>query len=225
MVKIERKDTQKAKAAIASLAAEKVKSSGTYNTPEVNDALQEMFAHKCYLCEQKGLDAIQIEHLAPHHNNRDLKFDWNNLFLACAHCNNTKNDRFAPILDCTHVDVDEKIAFRRHGGGFEPSTFQFTALASNVETQNTTALLQEIYSGSTPQKRAEAKLICQKAADELDHFQKCIREYQQSDGEDKKDAACRIRLDLKWNAPFAAFKRWIIRDKFPELINLIHMPT
>lgn len=53
MVKIERKDTPKAQAAIASLKSEKVKPSGTYNTPEVNDALQEMFAHKCYLCGKK----------------------------------------------------------------------------------------------------------------------------------------------------------------------------
>ena len=35
MVKIERKDTPKAQAAIASLKSEKVKPSGTYNTPEV----------------------------------------------------------------------------------------------------------------------------------------------------------------------------------------------
>ena len=82
MVKIERKDTPKAQAAIASLKSEKVKPSGTYNTPEVNDALQEMFAHKCYLCEQKGLKSIQIEHLVPHHDDIDLKFDWNNIFLA-----------------------------------------------------------------------------------------------------------------------------------------------
>ena len=59
MVKIERKDTPKAQAAIASLKSEKVKPSGTYNTPEVNDALQEMFAHKCYLCEQKGLNPFK----------------------------------------------------------------------------------------------------------------------------------------------------------------------
>ena len=75
MVKIERKGTPKAQAAIASLKSEKVKPSGTYNTPEVNDALQEMFAHKCYLCEQKGLKSIQIEHLVPHHDDIDLKFD------------------------------------------------------------------------------------------------------------------------------------------------------
>ena len=94
MVKIERKDSDEARAAVASLEREKAKSSGTYNTPEVNKALGLMFAHKCYLCEQKGLHGIQIEHLVPHQKNRDLMFDWNNLFLSCSHCNNMKSHGF-----------------------------------------------------------------------------------------------------------------------------------
>ena len=222
MVKIERKDTPKARAAIASLKSEKVKPSGTYNTPEVNDALQEMFAHKCYLCEQKGLKSIQIEHLVPHHDDIDLKFDWNNIFLACTHCNNIKNDRFVPILDCTKTAVDEKIAFHQEGGGYEPIKLEFTALDSEPETQNTVKLLYEIYYGSTPQKVAEANMIRKDVETELEKSQKCVREYQESDGEDKKDAECLLRLSLKWNTPFAAFKHWIIRDYFPELTGYCH---
>lgn len=54
MVKIERKDTQKARDAISSLKNEKKKVSGTYNTEEVNAALQEMFAHKCIFASKRG---------------------------------------------------------------------------------------------------------------------------------------------------------------------------
>lgn len=219
MVKIERKESAKAKAAIESLKTEKAKSSGTYNTVEVNAALQEMFAHKCYLCEEKSLKSIQIEHLVPHHNDKNLKFDWNNIFLSCAHCNNVKNDRYVPILDCTQIAVDQKIAFRRRGGVYEPSILEFTALDDDNETKNTVLLLQEIYYGSTPQKAAEAQMLRGDVADELDMFQKSLREYQQADGEDKKDAECLISLSLKWNSPFAAFKRWVIRDHFPELLK------
>lgn len=217
MVKIERKDTPKARAAITSLKAEKAKLSGTYNTPEVNDALQEMFAHKCYLCEQKGLKSIQIEHLNPHRGDMELKFDWNNLFLACTHCNNIKNDGFTPILDCTQTAIDEKIRFHQEGGGYEPIRLEFTALDDETATQNTAKLLNEIYYGSTPQKIAEANMIRKEVEEELDKFQKQIRAYQESDGEDKKDAECFLRLNLKWNTPFAAFKRWVIKEKFPEL--------
>ena len=45
----------------------------------------------------------------------ELKFGWDNLFLACAHCNNIKSDNYEHILDCTKVDVDELIAFRKKG--------------------------------------------------------------------------------------------------------------
>ena len=69
------------------------------------------------------------------------------------------------------------------------------------------------------QKIAEAKMLRGDVADELDKFQKSLREYQEADGEDKIDAECLISMSLKWNKPFAAFKRWVIRDHFPELIK------
>ena len=221
MVKIERTDTLEAKAAIKSLEAEKSKKSGTYNTPEVNKALGLMFAHKCYLCEKKGLDNLQIEHLRPHRQkDRDLMFNWENLFLSCDHCNNIKNDKYTPILDCTKVAVDEKIAFRRHSEPFEPDKLEITALEDTLETRNTAALLNEVYYGSTAQKMEEAKIIRQQLSRELDKFEECVTEYNIADGEDKKDLELSIMMKLKWNAPFAAFKRWMIRDasdKFPEL--------
>lgn len=220
MVKIERTASAEAKAAVASLAQEKAKPSGTYNTPEVNHALGLMFAHKCYLCEQKGLSSLQIEHLVPHRKNRELMFDWNNLFLSCSHCNNIKNDRFTPILDCTKVAVDEKIAFRRHAEPFEADKLDIIALDNSTETRNTVALLNEIYYGSTEQKKEEAKIIRTQLSKELNRFEECVKEYASADGEDKKDLECSIMMKLKWNAPFAAFKRRMIRDAsdtFPEL--------
>ena len=72
MVKFERNQTEKSQKAIKSLEEQKAKGkSGTCNTPEVNSALQEMFYGKCYICERKGLESIEIEHLVPHKD--DLK--------------------------------------------------------------------------------------------------------------------------------------------------------
>lgn len=110
MIKVERRMTDKAQRAIESLEKAKIKK-GTYNTPEVNAALQEMFHGKCYLCENKQITSYQIEHLYPYRHNMDLKYDWNNLFLSCAHCNNVKLDKYEPIIDCTKEDVDALIAF------------------------------------------------------------------------------------------------------------------
>ena len=103
MIKVERKDTEKARVAI--LALQKAKQRGSdYNTPKVNEALKEMFRKKCYICENKdGISSYQIEHLTPHRDNADLKYDWKNLFLSCAHCNNIKNAKYVPILDCSEV--------------------------------------------------------------------------------------------------------------------------
>ena len=47
MIKFSRNDTDKARAAVRSLCKAKA-SNTTYNTPEVNAALVEMFHGKCY---------------------------------------------------------------------------------------------------------------------------------------------------------------------------------
>lgn len=65
-----------------------------------------MFHRKCYICENKSASSFQIEHLRPHKRNADLKYDWNNLFWSCAHCNNLKNAGYEPILDYSQVDVE-----------------------------------------------------------------------------------------------------------------------
>ena len=52
MIKIERKLTEKAQKAIVSLQKAEANNS-SYNTPEVNLALKEMFHNKCYICENK----------------------------------------------------------------------------------------------------------------------------------------------------------------------------
>ena len=36
-----------------------------------------------------------------------------NLFLSCGHCNNIKLGKYENILDCSKIDVDEFIIFRK----------------------------------------------------------------------------------------------------------------
>lgn len=105
MIRINRKNTEKTRLAIADLQKSR-KSGKTYNTKSVNAALVETFHGKCYICENKKATAYQIEHLIPHRDNRKLKYDWENLFWSCAHCNNIKSDKYEPILDCTKENVE-----------------------------------------------------------------------------------------------------------------------
>lgn len=220
MVRIERKYTEKAKAAIASLAAEKAKKNGNYNTPEVNEALAETFHKKCYICENRNVTSWEIEHLQPHHGNKDLKFDWNNLFWACRHCNNTKSDTYAPILDCTKVDVDDYIAFRLKVH-LDPDSLTFEPVERSFATENTCRLLNDSHYGNTSQKKMEGKIIRKRIIGALFELEQYIRDYNDTSGELKKDTAAKIMLDLKNTSEFAAFKRWYIRDH-PDSCSLFN---
>lgn len=103
MVKIERTSTPP-----PSLASEKVKANGNYRESDVMRQLAEDFHKKCYLCEIDELQSVEVEHLYPHGGDKNLKFDWGNLFLSCAHCNSVKNQGkyHGVILDCCKVDPE-----------------------------------------------------------------------------------------------------------------------
>ena len=84
MVKIERTYP-----APASLAIEAQKVSGKYDKPDVVKQLFKDAHGKCYICEMKDLQDPVVEHLMPHKDGKypERKFDWDNLFWACGHCN------------------------------------------------------------------------------------------------------------------------------------------
>lgn len=82
MVKIERSSV-----APFSLAIEKAKGTKNYREQDVVLQLNADFHGKCYLCEIDELQSVEVEHLRAHRGmDRDLMFDWNNLFLCCPHC-------------------------------------------------------------------------------------------------------------------------------------------
>lgn len=223
MIKIERRMTDKAQKAIESLRQAKLKGS-TYNTEEVNAALEEAFHSKCYICENNQATSYQIKHLHPHQGDMELKYDWENLFLACAHCNNTKLGQYDPMIDCTKENVEESIAFRKKGYFGTDEELLFEALNSRTETLNTQSLLQDVYYGSTPQKKGESKILRKFLRKELSEFKEYVREYQEAEGEEKEDLRCELKKQLSDRSPFAAFKRWLIRDHkeaYPELMAYI----
>jgi len=137
------------------LLIEKDKNNGTYNTPEVVSALHKDFHNKCYICESKNLTSMNIEHLRPHKGDKDLMFSWDNLFLSCSHCNNIKLGKYENILDCTKVDVDEAISFRKKSNFSWEEAIELTPLENNDETESTVELLSKVYNGTTEMKILE----------------------------------------------------------------------
>ena len=139
MVKIER-----TKIPPTSLAVQKQKASGSYKEADVVNQLFTDFHGKCYLCEQNELQSVQVEHLLPHRNGEDVerKFDWNNLFLSCAHCNSVKNCRKyeANIIDCCSKEPESLIHQELQEG-----KVCVGAMEDNLEAQNTAALIQDCF--------------------------------------------------------------------------------
>lgn len=162
--------------------------------------------------------------MIPHKGNLDLKYDWNNLLCSCAHCNNTKLGNFDPILDCTKEKVDEVIAFRKEGYFGTKEKLIFEALDNRLETLHTIKLLEAVYNGTTAQKKIEAKILRKCVRDEISKFKGIIRDYDDAEGEDKKDLELYVKKELKNNSAFTAFKRWLIKDHndyYPEFMKYI----
>ena len=204
MVRIERIETDKTKKAEESLKEAKRKRT-TYNTSAVNYALHEVFHGKCYICENKAGSSYQIEHLRPHKENLDLKYDWNNLFWVCAHCNNVKLGKYENILDCTVEDVDKVIVFRKKGYFGKDEKLEFEALDHREETKTTILLLKNVYYGKTVQKEFEAKVLRRRLRKEISNFKELVREYKEAEGEEKKDLELLLKRELKCSSEFTAF--------------------
>lgn len=193
------------------LEFEKNKASGKYNIPSVVERLKNDFHNKCYLCESKS-ETFNIEHLVSHEGNVDLKFDWENLFLSCGHCNNLKLNKYDNILDCTKEEIHNKIFFKMNPYPLEE--VEIRALIEDERVKITVELLKLIYNGTTSLKKIEASNLRKSLLNELRKFQGYLMDY--SDAVDSNDDENieywerKIQAELRSNSQFVAFKRDII---------------
>lgn len=84
---------------------------GYFDVDDFSNDMKKKFAEYARLVDTKDIKeatSFQIEHLIPYRGDVELKYDWNNLLWACAHCNNIKLDKYDPIIDCTKEDVEKK---------------------------------------------------------------------------------------------------------------------
>ena len=87
------------------------KSGDCYRAADVVWQLHQDFYGKCYLCEMDKLQSVEVEHLKAHHGNKDLKYEWKNLFYSCAHCNSVKNkgEYEKNIIDCCNTEPEKML--------------------------------------------------------------------------------------------------------------------
>ncbi len=198
------------------LQKEKAKQSGTYNIPEVVEALKDEFHNKCYICEQKNITNLNIEHFKPHKGiNRDLMFDWDNLYFACGHCNNIKLSKYDNILDPGNQYDDVESLIRYEMPILQKrSVVKITGVSNDEKVNNTVELLNNVYNGNTCIKTIEAVNIKKDLVNELLEFTMWLVQYDDDELEhdEKENLKRNIRKGLNVKSAFTSFKRQIVKD-------------
>jgi uncharacterized protein (TIGR02646 family) len=218
MVKVERTFP-----APKSLEIESKKKTGSYSEPDVVEQLKKDFHNKCYICEINELQDPQVEHLLPHKDGKypERKFDWNNLFWSCGHCNNVKNQRKYDegIIDCCKENPEELIYF-----GLLNEEIQIYARDKENEKAVLTAqLVTEVFNlKNTGMRIYKSEQRFQELNQEMNKLYDTLEEM--NENPESKFVLRKLKALLRRESKFAAFKRNYIREnqgRFPQLLRYI----
>lgn len=140
-------------------------------------------------------------------------FDWNNLFWACGHCNNTKGDRFQKLLNCLDPKHDVENWIKYEIRPYPGEKVVIEGLKDDEAVDQTVRLLLAVYNGTTQLKEIEAVNLRKKLLEEIKEFQGFLFDYDDDTVEAKERDYClrQIKRRLKKSSAFTAFKRWIIK--------------
>ncbi len=220
MVKIERSFP-----APDSLAEEAKKVNGKHDKPDVIERLKKDFHNKCYICEMKELQDPNVEHLLPHKNGKypERKFDWENLFWSCSHCNGVKNSGKYDdgILDCCKDDPEKVLSF-----SLVNDDVMITILNLGHEIQERTALLiTEVFSlkntGMRTYRSDQRLKLLQK---EMNILYKQLEKLHRNP--ESKVIMQMIKSLLSRDSAFAASKRCYVREhvnEYPQLQKYVRI--
>lgn len=220
MVKVERSFP-----APESLAEEAKKVNGRYDKPDVIERLKEDFHNKCYICGMKDLQDPNVEHLLPHKNGKypERKFDWENLFWACGHCNGVKNkDKYdGGIIDCCRQDPEKYLRFQVRNN----DVFVDVTDSDDDLSKRTAMLICETFSMKNTGMRTytcdERLRLLQK---EMNLLYKQLEKIRRDP--DSKVVRRTIRSLLSRESAFAAFKRCYMREhagEYPQLQKYVSL--
>ena len=194
-----------------------ITSESDYRSGIVFDMLIEDCHEKCYICEDKPT-SINVEHIASHNSDPELKYEWQNLFIACAHCNSIKGTKFDDIIDPIACDPEEHIALSVEIADDFIEGVRIESLKKDPDTLRTAELLGYVYNGgSTDIKEIEcANLRNEHLLPDIQLFMQYIKGHVAEPG---LGYAGIIKKEISRSSKFAAFKRKIICDT-PELMEL-----
>lgn len=197
------------------LVQEQGKASGDYKCGCVLEQLKSDFKNKCYICGSTAPTCINVEHFIPHQGDQTLKFAWPNLFLACWHCNNTKRDKYSPLLNCTEWTDAALLAekLRYICDPFPDREVQIETTSDDAKILNTQQLLLAVFNGTTTLKKLEAGNLRGQLLREIEDYQgRLIDYYEAHDDHEKQHCLRKIKSHLNAASAFTAFKRQIVKD-------------
>lgn len=215
MVKVERSYP-----APESLEKEKKKSNGSYREQDVIDRLVQDFHGKCYICNTGELLDINVEHLRPHKDkNVDLKFDWDNLFLSCIHCNSVKNkDKYSEIIDCCKSDPEEVLEFIYNTA----DVLVESKTDKDIDIATADLICAVFNEKNTGIRTYTCEVRFKRLTEEMNALYKMLEKYETNNK--SKRMYRTLSGFLKRESQFSAFKRNYIRiniDKYESLRSLV----
>ena len=194
-----------------------------HNTPIIIQSLEYDFENKCYICEEKAPKDINVEHFISHQGDENLKYDWNNLFLSCRHCNDIKSTDYDNLLNCTASTDNVDTALRYYCKPMPKEYAVFDILIPSAQATQSKELLDKCFNGEhTGQKKLEGSNLRSLLLKEIRNFQELLFDYEE---DNDHSYLVKIRYQLSNKSAFTAFKRWMIRDnkkkkkKFEEYIT------
>ena len=219
MIKIERSYP-----APKSLETESKTVNGRYDGKDVVKQLINDFHNKCYICGIAPLQDPQIEHRLPHKNGKylDRKFDWDNLFLSCGHCNSIKNqDRYDDnVLDCCKRDPEKCIDFIFNGKNIVVRAKN----ENDYEAVITAKLMMEVFNKkNTGMRENKSQMRLNALLSEMNVFFDTLERYRNGDHSIIVKRTLKGFLDKK--SMFAEFKRSYIKfhkEAYSELLSYIN---
>ena len=129
----------------------KPKKPASYRSSDLLEAFDRDFYAKCYLTEQKyvNADAMDVEHFAPQNESPHLAYEWSNLFPA-EHYSNMIKPRKTPeggyLNPCNpNDDVENDIVYTLSSYGDDPCFLPRED--SNTKAVNTCNLLDRVHNG------------------------------------------------------------------------------